>query len=133
MKPVKQEDNFGCAVACIAFVSNISYQKSLSLFKDGKDRVKGKANFYCPELVKILSSLSTKYKYEKLTKLNKNKIYKDGSIVFIEKSKKYAYGHFLCRYKTFWMDPWINLPDKNIKAGFRKRLPGKPTYVVFRG
>jgi len=28
------------------------------------------------------------------------------------------------------MDPWINLPAINIEAGFRKTLPGEPTYTV---
>lgn len=40
------------------------------------------------------------------------------------------FGHYLIRFNNQWIDPWINLPNKNIKAGFRKRLPGKPIYGI---
>jgi hypothetical protein len=131
MKPIRQDDEFGCAIACIAFLLKIKYQYGLSLFRSGDKRAKEVANFYCPELVNILNNSGLKYKYEKLSKNNRNKIYKHKSMVFIQKNKKYPYGHFLTRYNKSWMDPWINLPCKSIKAGFRKRLPGKPTYIVF--
>jgi hypothetical protein len=55
----------------------------------------------------------------------------DLSIVFIKTSAKYLFGHFLARYKDKWMDPWINLPNTDITAGFRDQLPGKPTYAVY--
>ncbi len=61
MKPLRQEDNFGCAVACVAFVLKKSYKESLMLFSDGKRRVKEEANFYCPEIVEILHSNGLKY------------------------------------------------------------------------
>ena len=61
-------------------------------------------------------------------------MYQPNAIVYVKKSKKYPAGHYLCRlgyigYK--WMDPWINFPDRDIQAGFRRRLPGKPVYVIF--
>ena len=71
-------------------------------------------------------------KYNK--KLRKT-IYKDGTIVLIRRSKKYIAGHYLIRYKGLWMDPWINLTvDNNIlqaESGFRRRLPGSPSYAIF--
>lgn len=132
MKPVRQEDGFGCAVACVAFVLKIPYQNTLELFPDGKKRVKEKANFYCPEIVKILNSHGLKYTWRKLPGYPNKEINDDYSIVFIERSKKYLYGHFLSSYNNKWMDPWINLPNKNIKAGFRAMLPGEPTYIIYR-
>lgn len=131
MKPVKQEDGLGCAVACVAFILGITYQKGLLLFEDGGIRVTDKANFYCPEIVKILNSKEKNYKWKRLKSISVDLIYLNYSIVFIKRSLKYTYGHFLVRYNKAWMDPWINLPDKNIKAGFRDRLPGKPTYVIY--
>jgi len=131
MKPVRQEDGLGCAVACVAFVLEISYQEALTLFDDGRTRVKSKANFYCPEIVEILNSKGMNYRWKKLIDTSEKEINSDYSIVFIKRSKKYPYGHFLARYEGKWMDPWINLPDKNIKAGFRKVPPTKPTYLVF--
>ncbi len=133
MKAVRQEDNLGCAVACVAFVLGIKYKDALKLFEDGESRVKEKANFYCREIVSVLDEFGLKYEYKFLKPRHKNKIYKTKTIVFIQKSKKYRYGHFICRYKNSWMDPWINLPKRSIKAGFRKRLPGKPTYAIFKG
>lgn len=132
MNPVRQEDGLGCAVACVAFVLQISYQEAVELFSDGKRRVREEANFYCPEIVQILNNTGLKYTWKKIPdNLIENEV-KNYSIVFIKRSKNYPYGHFLCKYNDSWMDPWINLPDKNIKAGFRNTLPGKPTYAIIR-
>lgn len=54
-----------------------------------------------------------------------------GSITLIAKNKKYPVGHYLLRVKDGWVDPWYNLPNKLIKAGVRKRLPGNPWYVLY--
>lgn len=131
MKPIRQEDPMGCAVACVAFILNISYKEALGLFKDGEDRVRNKANFFCPELVKILNGKGLNYKWEKIEN-NLNEWNADRSIVFIGKSEKYLYGHFLSGYEKKWMDPWINLPEKNIRAGFRRKLSGEATYIIHR-
>ena len=69
--------------------------------------------------------------WKKLDDKSRNETYKNYSIVFIKRSRKYPYGHFLARYKNRWMDPWINLPDKNIKAGFREILPNEATYLIY--
>ncbi|MDO8657870.1 MAG: hypothetical protein Q7K55_03965 [Candidatus Levybacteria bacterium] len=132
MKPVKQEDGLGCAVACVAFILKIPYSEALDLFDDGKRRVKGIANFYCPEIVKILKNSGLTYSWKKLSYKNIELVNGSYSIVFIKRSKSHPYGHFLARYNEKWMDPWINLPKKSIKAGFREDLPGDPTYVIYR-
>lgn len=132
MKPVKQEDGLGCAVACVAFILKIPYSETLKLFIDGKRRVKEEANFYCPEIVRILNNSGLKYKWRKLQKAPRKEINNNFSIVFVKRSLKFPYGHFLCRYDGQWMDPWINLPNKNIKAGFRDVLPGEATYIIYK-
>lgn len=132
MKPLRQEDGFGCAVACVAFILKVPYSEALTLFYDGKRRSKEKANFYCPEIVQILNNAGLQYAWQKLPKKPTKIIYKNYSIIFIQRSYKYPYGHFFCRYNDAWMDPWMNLPNKNIKAGVRKRLPGKPTYLIYK-
>lgn len=129
MEPVKQEDELGCAVACVAFVLQRSYKQALLLFSDGEERAKKKANFYCPEIVRILNSGGLNYTWRKLPKKGSAR-FNSLSIVFIKNSKAYPYGHFLCKYNNLWMDPWINLPDKNIRAGFRKALPVQATYII---
>ncbi len=86
MKPVKQEDGLGCAVACVAFVLYIPYSEALTLFADGKRRVKEEANFYCPEIVKILKNTGINCSWEKLSNSNLKKINDNFSIIFIKKS-----------------------------------------------
>ncbi len=127
--PVKQENEMDCAVACVAFILNIDYQKALILFDKPKN-AKNKG-FLCKEICLALGKggLNFNYKYIKTSKI-KDLMRKNNSIVFLKRSKKYPRGHFLCGYKDLWMDSWINFPLSPIQAGFRKRLPGKPIYVI---
>lgn len=129
MKPIRQEDLMGCGVACTAFVLSISYKEALGLFPNGKRKAKT-VGFLCEDIVYTLRKHNPKYQY-KYIKIKKE-IYKPGTIVFLRRSKKYLAGHYIARSNHKWMDPWINFPDTNIKAGFRKRLPGKPIYVIQR-
>lgn len=119
MKPVAQEDGLGCAVACVAFVLNIPYPQAVNLFQDGQRRVKEEANFYCPEIVKILNTHGKNYKWKKLPQGVKEEEIEELSIVFVDRSKKLPFGHFLTKYKNQWMDPWINVPATPIRAEFR--------------
>jgi hypothetical protein len=128
---IRQEDGLGCAVASVAFVLGISYQQALKFFEDGARRVKEEANFYCPEIMDILNRQGLNYSWKKIDKPDEEITNRDFSIVFIDRSLTYPFGHFLARYKNKWMDPWINLPGQDIKAGFRDSLPGVPTYEVY--
>jgi hypothetical protein len=130
MKLIAQEDSYGCGVACVAFALNKSYKEALSLFPNGKKRARSIPDFYCRELVWILNNTGRNYEYKYIKPKLRRKIYKTGTIVFIKKSKKYKYGHYLIRYENKWMDPWINFPRLNANAGFRKRLPGRPIYAL---
>ncbi len=131
MKAIKHEDPHGCSVACIASVTGITYQEALRLFPNGKEKA-DKTGFYCREIVSALEKKNIRYKYGYIKSRIRSKIYKDGTIVFIKRSKKYPTGHYLCRVNKTWMDPWINFPEMNKKAGFRKRLPGKSIYLISR-
>ncbi len=130
MKPIKQEDSLGCGVACVAFYLNITYQDSLRLFKNGKRKVES-TGFFCRDIVAVLEKEGLRYAYKYVKPRIRNKIYKQNAIIFIKKSKKYHNGHYLIRFEDKWMDPWINFPDENVKAGLRRRLPGKAIYVIF--
>lgn len=132
MKPTRQEDNFGCAVACVAFIVNIKYKDAIKFFKNGEKRVKSVPDFYCREIVEILKNAGFYYQHKYIKPKIRNKIYQQNTIVFIKKSKKYSYGHYLVRYNNKWMDPWINFPNKEKIAGFRRRLPGKSIYAIFK-
>lgn len=130
--PITQKDNLGCSIACLAFISNKTYEEvTVNL---GKEKAKTKG-FYCREIVEYLKKLGYQAEFHYLKSKWRKKIYKDKTIVFIKRSKKYPYGHYLIRYQNLWMDPWINFKKgksvKKAKAGFRKRLPGKPIYGIF--
>ena len=134
-KPIVQEHLLGCAIACTAFILGSNYKSTIKFFKNGKKRARN-LGFYCKEIVEVLNNSKGNFEYRYIKDKMKRKIYQDNTIVFIKRSKQYPVGHYLCRFKGFWMDPWINSPkNKNIKeaiAGFRKRLPGKVIYAIFQ-
>ncbi len=131
MKPVRQEDILGCAVACVAFVLNINYGNAIKLFEHGTRKARNKG-FFCKDIILALKIASLRYEYKYIKSRLRRTIYNSYTIVYIKKSKKYPLGHYVVRFNNKWMDPWINFPDANIQAGFRKRLPGKPIYAIYK-
>ncbi|MBP8591063.1 hypothetical protein KBI33_01180 [Candidatus Shapirobacteria bacterium] len=132
--PVCQKDNFGCGVACLAFITNRSYEEIVKELGEEKAKKEG---FSCRQLVAYLKGLGYQAEFHYLNQKWRQRIYQEGTIVFLKRSKKFPFGHYLARYHDFWMDPWLNfLKEKNLtkaKAGFRKRLLGKPIYGIFCG
>ncbi len=130
-KSVTQQHNLGCGLACVAFILDINYQSLANRIIDTKVE---KCGFYCKELVTILKKYNQNYIYRYIKIKFKKIIYKNNVIVYIKKSTRYPKGHYLTRYNNLWMDPWINFSEnkdiKEAKSGFRKRLPGKPIYIV---
>lgn len=131
MNSVVQTHEYGCGVACLAFIAGLSYEKAIKTLgaRQAADR-----GFYCKELVEGLQKLSINYECRYIKPRLRHKVYQDGTIVFIKRSKRYPAGHYLVRHRSDWMDPWINFTSNlNIteaKAGFRKRLPGRPMYAL---
>jgi hypothetical protein len=131
-KPIVQKDAMGCGLACVAFVVGKSYKQIVDIA--GREKAKNRG-FYFRELVAILNQFGYFYQYRYLKPRLQKIIYRDNVIVFVKRSKKYPFGHYLVRYQNLWMDPWINFTRekdvKKAKAGFRKRLPGKAIYALF--
>jgi hypothetical protein len=129
---VRQQHDFGCGAACVAFAAKVSYQESVNVLGAQKASHTG---FSCEELVKGLAEFGLTYEFKYIKPRMRKRIHEEGTIVFIRRSKRYPSGHYIIRHNKHWMDPWINLPiNKNIyqaRPGFRKRLPGKPIYVIF--
>lgn len=128
---ITQESDYGCGIACYAFALELSYKDaavSLGVEQASSTR------FWIKDFVQALSKSGKPYKATHVKPKSKAKIYADGTIVLIRRSKHYPSGHYLIRHNNTWMDPWINLPtNKNIleaKSGFRKRLPGSPMYAL---
>lgn len=130
-KPVRQEDPMGCGVACVAFLLGKSYQQTLKLFPQGKKRAMT-VGFTVKMVRTALMSSKESYKQSYLWPTIRHLIYQNGSIVYLKHSKKFPYGHYIARSNGIWMNPWINLPEKPIKAGFQKRLPEQPSFVIFK-
>lgn len=130
-KSVTQKDDFGCSIACVAFINGVTYKTAkIKWFKSKDAKTIG---YFCRDVVRAFKLVNKNYGYKYVKRKLK---FKENSIVFIKRSKRYPAGHYLAKTKEGWMDPWINFnthkPDiKKAKAGFRKRLPGKPIYVIF--
>ena len=131
MQPaVTQKHGSGCAVACVAYLLKISYEKALQLF-DQPHQAWGRG-FYLKEITEALKKMDHRYSYCKLTHSKIFLLKIPGVIVFIARSQKLPLGHYLVRTKTNrWMNPWINFPCiASAKSGFQKRLPGKAKFII---
>ncbi|MBI4116493.1 hypothetical protein HY449_01995 [Candidatus Pacearchaeota archaeon] len=128
-KPIPQKDSMGCAVACVASILGISYKKSLKFFGIKKA---DKPNFYCRDIAKILNKKGFNYSYGKVIPKTEKYLKNSGTIVFIRRSKKFPFGHYLLKTKNGWMNSWINFPKIPIKAGFQKKLLGIPQWLIYK-
>lgn len=128
---ITQKDGMGCGAACVAFAANITYDQTVKIMGEEKAKTAG---YRLKELVNALSQYGAPYKSKHVNSTKKHEIYKEGTIVFIRRSKRYPYGHYLIRHKNMWMDPWINLTKDhnlaNAQSGYRQRLPGQVQWVV---
>ncbi len=129
IKAVTQMHPMGCAVACVAFCTNTSYNRAFKRFKN-KSHAWGRG-YFCPEIVKALSSFNQPYHWIKKV-VRSPKLLPERTIVFCAPNKFYPHGHFLVKSsKGRWMNPWINHPQMTpAKSGFVKRLPGKISYII---
>ena len=130
MKSVTQEDLMGCGIACVAIVLNKSYKSTKRLFDNPE--YASTRGYYCPELISVLNKKLENYVFAKVSEKNKKLIDQNGTIVFIERNKKYPTGHHLIKTNKGWMNPWINFPQiKPAKSGFQRKLPGKAQWIVY--
>jgi len=105
---------------------DIFEKQAKRLFK--KPRNAWTIGYYCRDIVQALAKAGKQYSFRRIRRKTH---YPKNSIVFIARSKRYPAGHFLVRVNR-WMDPWMNFPSiKEVRAGFRKRLPGKSVYLIF--
>ncbi len=130
MMSITQDEPMGCAVACVAFVLRKNYRQARKLFANPEHAVA--RGYYCRETCAALRAAGKSYEYGRYTPKRKAILKKAGTIVFVQRSGKYPAGHFLVKAGKGWMNPWINLPSMTpAKAGFQKRLPGKPGWIVY--
>lgn len=129
-KSVTQKLDYGCGVACFAFVCDLTFEQALAYL--GKE-YSIKHGWRPSDLVIALNSRGYEYKNNYVRK-KPTKDYSEATIVLIERSLGYPVGHYLVLHNGKWMDPWINMKENiNIyyaKSGFRTRLPGKAMYAL---
>lgn len=107
-KTVTQEHGTGCAVACVAFVLNLPYQKALKYFARAERAWGG--GFFCRDVTQALERRGPKYTHRYVGR-KKEHLWRPGTIVYVAASKKYPLGHYLVRTaEGDWMNPWANFP-----------------------
>ena len=127
---ITQESDYGCGIACFAFVSNINYKRAVDFLGSAQadsDR------FFVKHFVAELNRFGGNYSAKHI-KPGSTHYYREGTIVLIRRSNRYPVGHYLARHNGQWMDPWVNLLyTKDLsrsQSGFRKRLPGQAMYAL---
>ncbi len=130
-KGVAQEHTMGCAVACVAYRTNLTYQTALKNFSTPQHA--WTRGFYCSEIVEALEKIGFSYSYSKYNeKKHSDYLKKNGTIIFVARCEEFPYGHFMVQSSNGWMNPWSNYPlIKIIKADFQKKFPGVVEYILF--
>jgi len=132
MKVVAQEHTLGCGVACVAAITNTTYQRALSLFSDPSHAwIRG---FYAVELVNALLKVGVHYQHATFHLATHGEVLqRAGTIIYISPSSRYPLGHYLVRGVCGWMNPWMNYPRIHpVRAGFEATLPGEPNYILWQ-
>lgn len=129
---ITQEFDFGCAIACIAFVMELNYGQVEELV--GTEQACS-TRFYVKNIREFLNDQGLSYKSKHVKKGAKIGGCGDNAIVLIRPSKRYPSGHYLVSNCGEWMDPWINMHKnqgiKKAESGYRKRLPGQAMYLIY--
>ena len=125
--PVTQLDEYGCGVACVAFLLDLPYRSALDLLGAERARTFG---FLCSELAGALGVHGRPY-YARSVNLRLPRM-PEGSIAFVPPSSVYPAGHYLARHAGRWADSWANFPvNRDIRAavaGYRRSLPSRPSW-----
>lgn len=133
-----QKDLNGCGIASLANLLGKDYEVIKKDFERKFYTIERGVKIF--DIVNYLKTKRINYKSKFFNQNKKREFNKKegdryskiiGSITLIVKDRKYPVGHYLLRVKNGWVDPWYNLPNRNIKAGLRKRLPGNPWYVLY--
>jgi hypothetical protein len=132
LRPVAQEDEWGCGVACVASLLRCSYGRARNLLKAKKGANIDAAPCYGLELHHLALVLKDEG-FHVVADWDEPKRYKPGTIVLIGiDGGTVSDEHYMVRTTTRqWMDPWINYPDKSPQAGLRDSFPeGKIFFVA---
>ncbi len=103
-KVTVQQHDFGCGVACVAYVARTSYRRAISLF-ERPEKAETKGYMY-RDLVVALDECGLSYKHRYFRPRHRNSLKIAGVIVYTKRSRKYPAGHYLVRTENgLWMNP----------------------------
>jgi hypothetical protein len=135
--PIRQEDDFGCGLACIAYLKNMKYgditsSNKVALKKAQTSGYRGK--FLADILNNLQRESESKWKTKYCGKTT-NPIIPNNSIVYISKNDKYQFGHYIVKTEFGFMNPFSNLLEvagdsRKSKAAFEKEMFGKPVLII---
>lgn len=139
IKPaVRQEDDFGCGFACIAYICDMNYQ-DVKKCTDNADKAKT-GSYRCKFLADTLNRIYKENKIEKIWKTKyvgktKNPKIPSDSIVYISKNYKYKYGHYIVKTDQGYMNPFVNVDkvDSDVRlsiAKFERSMCGAPSLII---
>jgi len=130
VKSITQEEPMGCGIACVAFALRKSYKTTKKLFDN--PQYSQSRGYYCKELVEVLNKNGLNYSFKKFKEKYKSLLKKEGTIIFVKRSKKYPLGHYLIKTKRGWMNSRINFPNISpTKSGFQKKHPKEAQWIIY--
>ena len=129
-QPVTQEHGYGCGVACVAYALRQSYGSALRRFAHPQRAWQG--GYFCKDLVAVLNAAGRRYRHCYVRPRHRSLLHQYGTIVYVQRSRRYPAGHYLIRTERGWMNPWTNFPCIHpVESGFQKRLPGRALYAIY--
>lgn len=134
LRPVAQEDEWGCGVACVASILGWSYGRAkdlLEIYKGGK--IDQKTQEGKGLLLHHIALALQKQNYHVVADWDEPERYKPGTIVLVGvEDGPVDQEHYIVRTADRrWMDPWINYPKRNVReAGLRDDFPPGKTFFV---
>ncbi len=129
---VSQEDEWGCAAACVASLMAVDYKRAKRWLEKAKGEGvdAGEKGFEIDEIANALFGQGVKV----VADWNPPEVLPDGTIVCIHSRVRYQDYHYLLKVPGGYMDPWYDLAevgkDEQRVGRFRESLPRGAKLVV---
>ncbi len=114
--PIRQEDDFWCGFACVAFLLHISYKEVFQYFDNPEKAKLGK--YRCKFLLDALKKWwLNNYRTTYIGRKPEYSI-PNNSIVYVNKNKKYRFWHYLVKNQNWYMNPFFNIDTEYWNAQY---------------
>jgi hypothetical protein len=126
--PVTQKEEWGCGVACVASLLDVSYEEAKALLKDekGKSVNKGTPGLELHHIAIALQKRDVKV----IADWEDRSDFPNGTIVCIADDALYEGEHYMLKTPKGWMDPWSNMGEMPRRAEFRNDYPDGTWFLV---